>query len=274
MPTRAADAVEENTSQPISAWLAAHPSHAELELPVRTRANPTLGVVLLDCEHYTDKFGRFAPSDPQGLGTLPTGFFECPATWPVSTVYAVAPGAQPHATVSASLEATEGLVQSVATLAPHCDLIVADCGFFWAARARAQARLSGTTLISGLDLLDLAGVMTSQPIGLLTFSEADVRTILAGHPLMDRIRVVGLIDQPNWSGLDDTAFAHSGKWTVDGLRRELIEVVERELRHGALQDAGVLVLECTCLPQFRAELRGLTTLPILDAAAVATMALT
>jgi hypothetical protein len=236
------------------------------------RSDPTLGVVLLDCDHYTDRFGRFEPTDERGLGSLPAGFFESPATWPVSTVFAVAPGAQPNETIRGTLQATEGLVESVGALAPHCDLIVADCGFFWAARARA--RLSGTTLISGLDLLDLAGVMTSQPIGLLTFSEQDVRNLLADHPLYDRLRVVGLIDQPNWNALDDTAFGDSGKWTVAGLRDELLHVVAQELRDGAFKDAGVLVLECTCLPQFRADLRGLTTLPILDAASVAKMALT
>jgi hypothetical protein len=236
------------------------------------RSHPTLGVVLLDCDHYTDKFGRFEPTDERGLGSLPAGFFESPATWPVSTVFAVAPGAEPHETIGGTVQATEGLVESVGALAPLCDLIVADCGFFWAARART--RLSGTTLISGLDLLDLAGVMTSKPIGLLTFSEQDVRNLLADHPLYERLHVVGLIDQPNWNALDDTAFGDSGRWTVEGLREELLQVVSHELRDGALEDVGVLVLECTCLPQFRADLRGLTTLPILDAASVAKMALT
>jgi hypothetical protein len=250
-----------------------------LEKDARSRLNlqghgqPTLGIVLLDCDHYEDNFGHFEPKDQRGLGCLPPGFFECPATWPMSTVYAVASGAPPQATIGADVEATEGLIESVALLAPRCDLIIADCGFFYAARAKAQARLSGTTLISGLDLLDLAGIMTAGPIGLITYSESDVRHLLAEHPLYGRIRIVGLIDHPNWKGLDDTAFASSGKWTVGGLRDELLDVVDRELRHGALRDAGVLVLECTCLPQFRVDLRRLTSLPILDVAAAATMAL-
>jgi hypothetical protein len=233
---------------------------------------PRLGVVLLDCDHYTSSVGRFTPDDEKGLGSLPAGFFECPATWPVPTTFAVAPGATPSATIEGQDRALEGLAMAAATLAPEVDLIITDCGFFWRARIKPDMGLPGATLISSLDLLDLAAVITSRPIGVLTYSEPNAKRLLAAHPQYERLRIVGLSDQPNWSVFSRRDFARNQQWTMDGIRSELRQVVGDELRSGRLKDIGVVVLECTCFPQFRADLRNITALPILDAASLATLA--
>ena len=59
-----------------------------------------IGIVLLDYEHYTADSGDFDPSEDRGIGLMPPGFFESPASWPLPTSYVVARGATPRATVA------------------------------------------------------------------------------------------------------------------------------------------------------------------------------
>lgn len=240
---------------------------------------PTLGVVLLDCAHYAERSGRYGPADQRGLGFLPSGFYESPATWPVPTVFLVAEGAEPLPTLRGDGAAIDGLVAAVSSLGSQCDLIVTDCGFLWAARAHAQDRLQGTLLVSGLDLLDLAGIMTSRPIGVLTYSEEHAHQLLSAHLLKDQLEIVGMDTHPIWSGFNAPDFATAMGYAErpaqvhEAVRSEFVEVISQELRSGRLRDVGVLLLECTIMPQFRPDLRELTTLPILDAATVARRAL-
>jgi hypothetical protein len=234
---------------------------------------PRLGVVLLDCRHYQAPYGRFEPSDQTGLGTLNAGFYECPATWPVPTSFAVAEGATPSATIEGEDRAVTGLLGALARLAPETDLIVTDCGFFWRARTLPEVVLQGTTLVSSLDLLDLAARLAPGPIGVLTYSERSLKRLLAEHPLLGRLRIVGLSDQPQWSHFASEDFAVRPAWTREGIRDELLGLAAQELAGGRLRDAQVLVLECTCFPQFREDLRRLTSLPILDGATLARSAL-
>lgn len=234
--------------------------------------DPSLGVVLLDCSHYASAFGRFTPSDTRGIGYVP-GFFESPSTWPVPTTFAVASGAGPLPTIRGEPQAIEGLARAVDRVAGECDMVITDCGFFYAAVGRLSGRLGGTVLLSGLQLVELAGIMTTDPIGILTISAGRVEEMLAAHRLADRLRIVGVGDRPAWSSLGAEDFATNGRWTHDALRRELLEVVEPAFRAGTWRDVGVLVLECTVLPQFRAVLRSATPVPILDVASIATGAL-
>jgi hypothetical protein len=228
----------------------------------------TLGIVLLDCDHYVGQFGRFSPSDQRGLGCMPPGFFECPATWPVNTAYAVASGAKTLATLRGEKQAIEGLVRAIAMLEGSSDLIITDCGFFWTARLHAQ-EIVGTVLLSSLDLLDLAALLTPDPIGVLTFDAERAQLLLANHPAFHRLRIVGVNKKPSWRALESDNWVEMGGWTIDALRRDFVDVVEPQVRDGLLKDAGVIVLECTVFPQFRDALRRITQLPVLDAASMA-----
>lgn len=233
----------------------------------------TLGVVLLDSDHYVAERGRFSPADPQGLGRLPRGFFECPATWPVPTEFAVAKGATAKATLRLEKQTVEGLKTAVGDLAQRCDVVVANCGFFWGAWGAMSCGFPTVLLLSGLDVLDLVAVSTNKPIGVLTYSKEDAVQLLKDHPSFDRLRLVGLSDLPAWTAFGYDDYVTNGKWTVEQLRREFLRRVEQELGGGTLSEVGSIILECTVLPQFIGDLRGLTTLPVFDLASLAKAAL-
>jgi hypothetical protein len=241
------------------------------------RKDPVLGVVLVDSDHYEAKTGRFEPTDTMGLGSLPPGWFESPATWPVTTEFAVATGATAKALMHTGSEVVEevvdGLRNALSYLGPRCDLIVTDCGFFWGARSAVPAAQRSTVLLSGIDLLDLVAARSDQPIGLLTFAENSALRMLENHPARERLRLVGLSDMPTWNILNNDDFVLSGELDIDGLREDLIRRVSEELRAGELTDVGSLVLECAVLPQFLDDLHQLTAVPKFDVATLATAAL-
>ena len=93
--------------------------------------------------------------------------------------------------------------------------------------------------------------------------------MLETHPLADRLRIVGLEDQPAWQALGAVDFAAQRGWSVASLRSELLSVLEREVADGLLADVGTLVIECSVIPQFRRDIRDVTRVPILDVAAAA-----
>ncbi len=233
-------------------------------------SHPVLGVVLLDLPHYAGRSGAFTPAEEVGLGNLPRGFFECPATWPLPTAYEVAEGADIAATLSGAEVAKRGVATAVQRLAGECDLVIGDCGFFWVARERVRGT-TGSVILSGLDLLPLAASLTRRPIGVLTFSVDALGPMLAGSPFAHRLRVLGLAAEPTWSRLAVDDYGTDEGWTRDALETELLDRVATEVREGGLlHGVGALVLECTVMPQFAAALSTLTRLPILDLATLAT----
>jgi hypothetical protein len=231
-----------------------------------------LGIALLDGPRYTEDFGCFDPDAERGLGASQLGFFGCPATWNLPTAYAVARGATARATLDGDAAAAAGLAQAIRRLDGVADLIVSDCGFFWGARS-AELEADTPLLLSGLDLLPLAATLSDRAIGVLTYSKADAERMLAGHPLAERLRIVGFSEEPSWRPLApevcDQPGWNAGQLDRDGLGDDLTRVLAAELDGGALRDAGTLVVECTVIPQFRWRLRQITTLPILDVAAEA-----
>lgn len=235
----------------------------------QTPATPVLGIVLLDGPHYSPAFGRFSPSDRNGLGSLPVGFFESPMTWPVATAYAVAEGATTGATRDTEPSAIRGLEEAVRRLAPVADVIISDCGFFYGGLAEAEIDRVVPTIVSGLELIVVAGAFTRGPIGVLTANGARVKEMLASHRLAERIRIAGVEDMPSWAALGDTNFAESA-WTTTSLRDELLHTVRIELETGSFRGIRSLVIECTVMPQFRAELVDLVRMPVLDVARAAT----
>lgn len=232
--------------------------------------NATIGVVLLDSDHYTREAGRFGPSDEVGLGRLPRGFFECPASWSITTEFAVAEDASARAVIGGERRALEGLERALTKLASKCDVVVANCGFFWAARKSMPSDLPAFILLSGLDFLDMAALSNGEPIGILTYSERDAYRLLRDHPLVERLRIVGVDDLEGWSHLIRDDYATVGDWGVDQLRTELTKRVSQEFRGGKLHDVGSVIIECTAMPQFLADLHELISVPMFDIATFAT----
>lgn len=224
-----------------------------------------LGVVLLDLPHYAAPFaGCCEPGDQAGLGSLPRGFFECPATWPVPTAFAVAPGASAEDTLGANAAVGKGLLEALERLHGHCEVAITDCGFFWAALPALENVSEPPILSSGLELLGLAARVTKRPIGVLTFSAPALEPLLAGHPERDRLRIVGFNDLPQWAAFDCEDYATNGRWSLPELRREFLGRLSQELSGGRLARVGALVIECTLMPQFRHEIRQIMNLAVFD----------
>jgi hypothetical protein len=231
---------------------------------------PRLGIVLLDLPHLSGSTGSFVPADGAGLGTLPRGALECPATWPIPTEYEVARGATAEATLRGERAAAEGVRDAIAALQGRCDLIIGDCGFFWGARRHVDIESHVPVLLSVLDILDQVTASTDAPIGVLAFSRELLERMLDSHPARDRLRIVGLSDQPSWSRLEEEEYGLKQGWTTADLEAELDAVMAQSLgSRGALDDAGALLLECTLTPQFRATIRAGTALPLYDVAHLA-----
>jgi hypothetical protein len=241
---------------------------------VDTSRSPILGVALLDNHHVRASFGRFSPEQREGLGSQQPGSFECPATWPVPTVHAVAGGAGPEPTLRGSAAAVAGLEEAVKRLAPEVDLITTNCGFFWSGWRKLRGEMRTPLLLSGLDFLDVALGMTTGPVGVLTYSEECLREMLKEHPQLTRLRIVGYSDLPAWAAIRVPDYVARGGWSPEALQAEFLERTRAEFGRGRLRDIAVLVLECTGMPQYRSELRKLTTVPIFDVHALATALLT
>ena len=237
----------------------------------RSAKVPRLGIVLLEAQHYVDDFGLFEPTDEKGIGSLPTGFFESPSTWPVPTAYAVARGANTTSTLRGDREMAEGLRKAIGKLEAVADFITTDCGFFYSAADEARRGTSVPMIVSGLELIELAGRLSPAPIGVLTASKPRVEAMLAEHPDRDRLHVVGVEEGTAWTAIGAEDFASMRGWDVEALREELRVVAATAFR-GELADAGTLLLECTVFPQFRDVLREITSIPILDVASFATTA--
>jgi len=223
----------------------------------------------MDFEHYEGDFGCFDPSDQRGLGVLPPGWLECPATWPVPTCYAVAHGAGPNAILGRDTRALHGIIEAIERLSGFADVITTDCGYFWAVRGAAGALPPAARVLFSLDLLPIAATLTERSIGVLTYSEEHAAHLLSKHPLRDRLTLVGLSHLPSWKAIGSDDFVEAGGWTNDSLRSEMLDLLSEESAYGRLRATGVLVIEVAVLPQFRDSIREVASLPVLDAATTA-----
>jgi hypothetical protein len=227
-----------------------------------------LGIVLLDGPSRKEAFGCFRPDDAEGLAPTQRGFFAHPATWSVPTAYAVARGATAEATLAAAPQATAGLSEAVRRLDGSADLIISDCGFFWGVAQGTLLWAQTPLLLSGIDLLGLAATVTSQPIGVLSYSRERALAMLSKHPLLDRLRVIGFSAEPAWRPLAPES-CDRPDWRATALDRaalgdDLMRILRAELANGELTGVGSLVVECTVIPQFRHLLTEITALPIFD----------
>lgn len=213
----------------------------------------------LDTADLPDPFKATAPpGTPLGLGN--------PDFWPVPTAFAVAPGAIGMDIVEGTPVALAGISAAIGRLSRYCDLIIGNCGYMYTARTLPP---SGTpTLLSGLQLLPNALASTSRPVGVLTFNQAGTEKLLASHPERSRLRIVGVDDQPAWSVVWHRDLITGNKFNPEKMRGELLDVCIRERRTGAFSDIGTLVLECTGMPIFRADIIAALKLPVWDIVAV------
>lgn len=194
--------------------------------------------------------------------------------WPVPIRTAIARGATNEALLAGDPDAANAVVDAAQRLDGGVDLILGNCGFMWPATRRAAGRIETPMLTSGLAFLDLALTTTSQPVGLITYSEASLLPLIEEHEQRDRLRVLGLDDMPDWAALRRPNWWEAGGWSFDSLRRHLLDRLTKALADGGdLDGVRILVLECTWLPTFRSDIRAATGLPVLDIVSFAATAL-
>jgi hypothetical protein len=108
--------------------------------------------------------------------------------------------------------------------------------------------------------------MTNQPVGVLTWNAEPLVPLLRDHPGWDRMRLLGFGDLPDWRKavtFDD--YEKPGGWTLDRMEEQFRErLADAFAEGGDLEDVGILVVECTCVPNFRAAIRTVTSVPVLD----------
>jgi hypothetical protein len=223
--------------------------------------SPVIGVILLEADHSVETLDLpdpFAWEPPPGLGA---GFFGHPDAWPLPTLFAVARGATAAASAEAAPEALQGVADAVARLDGRCDVIVGGCGFFaWAWPVLEKPPVTPTVL-SGLDLLDVALRATSRDVAVLSFSAPPAERFVATRPDLARVRVVGISPAGDWPLIGRPDWATNPQWTIEGVEAGVREV----LAGGVLDDVGGVVIECTVLPQFRSVIREYTAAPIYEA---------
>ncbi|MFE4198652.1 hypothetical protein ACFRJ9_22620 [Paenarthrobacter sp. NPDC056912] len=237
-----------------------------------TSIKPQLGVILCDLDSYPVDYVECLTPDAPGISNNPVGFFENPASWQgLPVAYAVARGARVEPLVNGEPEAVEAFWAASEKLA-HCPLVITDCGFFF--YARKDMRQTANVITSGLDLLPIASILTNRDIGILTVSEELATKLLGDHVLSSRIVIAGMEGEPGWSTMLTNDHALGNGWDQALLKEGVAAVAKREFGPGGrFADVGVLVLECTLLPEFRQEIRKYTDAPILDVASFALNAL-
>lgn len=221
--------------------------------------------MLVDESYYSDNFGLFEPAQCEGLGLLPPGFFESPATWPGPTAYAVAAGATGLTRAEDLGPAGAGVQAAVDVLAPHCDRIVADCGLFYRLRDRVTIPVGIQFAASGLELVPTVLEGCAGRVGILTHLAHDLDLVLPLLPEPERLAVLP-VQTPTWRLLAEPDFAlPPHPWTRAALLEDLLETAVRARQPGgAWEGVEAVVIECTFMAQFREALAAALPLPIFD----------
>lgn len=221
---------------------------------------PTLGIVVMDDDEAREETSvELAARDG-----IPPWRMNDPSFWPVPFRTAVAHGAHIDGLLAATRGAVDGITNAVSRLDRQTDMIIGDCGFMWAATDHLTAR-STPTLLSGLDLLDLALGMSNRSVGIISYDAAALDSLLSNHVQRERIRIVGLNDMSQWKAVGSAGYMKRTDWSIDGLVEQLMDRLSEAVCEGRTFDGvAVLILECTMLPDFRRAIRTVTNLPILD----------
>jgi hypothetical protein len=232
---------------------------------------PVLGIIALDVDDATEE----SSTELAQREAVTPWVIDDPSSWTVPFVKAIAHGANPADNKIPTPEAADGIVNAAERLDRRTQMIIGDCGYMWASSRHLRGVTATPTLTSGLDLLDLALGMTNRPVGVITWAVEPLVPLLRDHPGWERLRLVGLNDLPTWRrsvSLDD--YMKPDGWTLDTLDAEFRNrLAEAFADGGAFADVGLLVVECTCVANFRSTIRSLTPLPVLDIVSFTTAAL-
>ncbi len=207
-------------------------------------ADPPLGILMLD--------SRF----PRIHGDVGNA-----QTWPFAVQYGIVEGATPDAIICDDVEpfVQAFINRGLSLVADGCVGIATTCGFLSLIRPRLAAALGVPVAASALEQAGqiLPMLRPGQSLGVLTISSGNLS---AAH-----LQVAGVPTDTPVAGMDGTAFATSileNRLTLD------VEAARRDMvaRALALTDAnpniGALILECTNMVPYAADIAAVTGRPV------------
>ncbi|SEK13467.1 aspartate/glutamate racemase family protein [Paraburkholderia diazotrophica] len=228
---------------------------------------PLLGVIKLD-DGDASEAANEGPVMPFAV--------DDPAYWTVPLCKTIAKGADAAANKVPTPEAARGILEAAQRLDGHTDMIIGGCGYMWASRKHLYEQTSTPVLTSALEFLDLALRMTKLPVGIITWDAVPLMPLLKEYPGIERLRFVTIRDLPDFQKwvLDPCGEQAPCGWSKERIAQQLSDRLSGAFgRDGVFNDVGVLVLECTLMPDFRDTIRALTAIPILDLLSFAKAAL-
>ncbi len=205
----------------------------------------SVGILMLDA--------RF-PRIPGDMGNA--------TTWPFPVHYRVVPNATPDRVVRHKAEGTLGQFVDAARdlVAAGADGITTNCGFLSHFQAELQTAVPVPVATSSLMQVAMvqATLAPGRRAGILTISEA---TLTA-----DLLRAAGVPeDTPVAGTAPDGAFAHTildGRDTLDDQACLSDNLAAADALLARAPDLGAIVLECTNMVPYAAEIRRHTGLPV------------
>lgn len=184
-----------------------------------------------------------------------------PETWPFEVKFAVVPGATPQAVVC---EDVEPFVQAFIAagqklVAEGCTGIATTCGFLALIRPRLAQALGVPVAASSLEQApQIAAMLASdQKIGILTIS---ARTLSTQH-----LTIAGVQPGTPIQGVDTSDFARTilnnkTDLDVEAARRDMVTAATKLVREN--QDIGAVLLECTNMVPYAADIAAATGRPV------------
>lgn len=184
-----------------------------------------------------------------------------PDTWPFAVRYGVVPGATPQAIVCEDPEpfVQDFIAKGRELIADGCTGLATTCGFLALLRPRLADALGVPVAASALEqapqILPMLGA--EQVLGILTISAdslTDAHKAVAGVPL--DAPVVGM----EGTGFADSILCNASSLNVDAARADIVARAEHLMKeHPRI---GAIILECTNMPPYAADIARATGVPV------------
>lgn len=205
----------------------------------------TLGVITLHT-HF-----------PRALGDVGNA-----RTWRFPVLYKILEGLNPRAIIGKEKNCVEEVLNAARELeSAGVKVITTSCGFFTVLQEDLARAVSVPVVTSSLLLVPLVHrICGMKPVGILT---ANSQVLGQSHLLP-----VGAVEAfVEIVGLENTNFGRvllNDEWCIDfeEARTEVVDAAKKLVEKRS--DLGCIVLECTNLPPFAADVQRVTNLPVFD----------
>ncbi|CAD6562971.1 hypothetical protein ACFQ3P_41335 [Paraburkholderia sabiae] len=234
---------------------------------------PVLGIVKLDRPEIAGSKSSPDLCEPEGM--MPFSVDD-PTMWQQPLQKVVAEGTGGGGLDGPTEDAVRGILEAAQRLDGRSQLIIGNCGYMWSARGHLYRKLSTPVVTSALEFVDLALKITTAPVGIITWNAATLKPLMHGVNELERLRFLTVRDLPDWANWPQDPFASATprRWTKERMAQQLQQRVADAFREGGnFEQVGIIVIECTLVPDFRDAIRAVTSVPIIDLLSFAKAAL-